>query len=117
MNNPQLCPLKNLSDKNLPQRVPTSAASHGDPTNSFEVGSQNVPGVSRGPVQFIEESDIRKICFHELFLQHSCRRVGCTFSHDFPSELRTCGPLINKVKGIQAAIKKKKLAATRVNRF
>ena len=36
------------------------------------------------------------------------RRENCNFSHDFPPQLRTCDPLISKIKGIQAAIKKRK---------
>ena len=59
---------------------------------------------------YIVDSDIRKICFHELFKQDSCKekREKCTFSHDIPPEFRTCEPLINRVKSIQAVIKKKR---------
>ena len=77
----------------------------------------NQERVPRVPVQYIKEEDIRKICFHELFAQQSCRRSGCSFSHDFPPEFRTCEPLISRVKSIQAQIKKRKQRGGLVNRF
>ena len=65
--------------------------------------------------QYIVESDIQRICFHEFFQPNSCpRNPKCPFTHNIQPELRSSQVLINKIKGIQATIKRRR---GRVNRF
>ena len=108
-------------------RVTASSSAHptavcaASPVSSNNTEFQTQPGDGKAPVYFIEEKDIRKICFHELFVENSCsqKREKCTFSHDIPPELRKCDMLINKVKNIQAAAKRRKRSNGNgvVNRF
>ena len=64
-------------------------------------------------VQCIEEKDLKRMCFQEFFKPGSCPRDPCPFTHDIPIELRNCEAVINKVKGIQAAIKRHKRQGNR----
>ena len=74
---------------------------------------ENPPPIAS--VQYIVESDIQRICFHEFFQPNSCpRNPKCPFTHDIQPELRNSQVLINKIKGIQATIKRRR---GRVNRF
>ena len=100
------------------QLMRKSTSSSACPAPAFQpstVGDNISLSASAPPkhTKYILEKDLKRICFQEFFDPGSCDRTPCTFLHNIPDYLRNCEPVVNKIKGIQAVIKRNKKHGSR----